>query len=229
MNKIIFKDIESSEIKGLLICELPPITKPKMRVQETEINGVDGSLIEELGYETYDKTLKIALRGNYDIDEVIKYFSGSGNVTFSNEDDKYYKATIINQIDYERLLRFKEANVVFRVQPFKYALNETITTLTSSGSSVFNNGLELSKPIIKIKGTGTITLSINNLQVFSYAFPTDENEVVIDSEKQDAYLGSVLKNRNMIGDFPILESGSNLITWEGAIEKIEINPKSRWL
>lgn len=229
MNKIIFKDIESSEIKGLLICELPPITKPKMRIQETEINGVDGSIIEELGYESYDKNLKIALRGNYDIDEVIKYFSGSGNVTFSNEDDKYYKATIVNQINYDRLLRFKEANVVFRVQPFKYELDEPTTIIAESGKSVTNNGLEVSKPIMKITGRGTIILSINNQQVFNYIFPDGENEVVIDSEKQDAYLGNVLKNRNMIGDFPILESGSNLITWEGAIEKIEINPKSRWI
>ena len=229
MSKIIFKDIESSEIKGLLICELPPITKPKMRIQETEINGVDGSIIEELGYESYDKNLKIALRGNYDIDEVIKYFSGSGNVTFSNEDDKYYKATIVNQINYERLLRFKEANVVFRVQPFKYELDEPTTTIAESGKSVTNNGLEVSKPIMKITGRGTIILSINNQQVFNYIFPDGENEVIVDSEKEDAYLGNVLKNRNMIGDFPILESGSNLITWEGAIEKIEINPKSRWI
>ena len=229
MSKIIFKDIESSEIKGLLICELPPITKPKMRIQETEINGVDGSIIEELGYESYDKNLKIALRGNYDIDEVIKYFSGSGNVTFSNEDDKYYKATIVNQINYERLLRFKEANVVFRVQPFKYELDEPTTTIAESGKSVTNNGLEVSKPIMKITGRGTIILSINNQQVFNYIFPDGENEVIVDSEKEDAYLGNVLKNRNMIGDFPILESGSNLITWEGAIEKIEIDPKSRWI
>ena len=61
MNKIIWKDIESTEIKGLMICELPPITKPKMRVQETTIDGVDGSIIEELGYESYDKTITIAL------------------------------------------------------------------------------------------------------------------------------------------------------------------------
>lgn len=123
-NKIIWKDIDSSTIKGLLICELPPITKPKMRVQETTVDGVDGSIIEDLGYETYDKSIRIGLTRDYDIDEVIKYFTGEGNIVFSNEPNKYYKAKIIEQIDYTRLLRFKEAEVKFRIQPFKYEYQE---------------------------------------------------------------------------------------------------------
>ena len=133
MNKLIWKGIDSSKIKGLLICELPPITKPKMRVQETIIDGVDGSIIEELGYESYDKSIKIGLTYGFDIDEVIKYFSGEGEVIFSNEPDKYYKAKIINRIDYERLLRFKEAVVKFIVQPFKYEYQEE-ETITATGS-----------------------------------------------------------------------------------------------
>lgn len=229
MNKIIWKDIESTEIRGLIICELPPITKPKMRVQETTIDGVDGSIIEELGYESYDKTIAIGLTKNFDIDEVIDYFTGEGNITFSNEPERYYKAKIIEQIDYERLLRFKTANVKFRVQPFKYELDESKVTLTESGKSVLNNGLKESKPIMTIKGTGTIELSINNLLVFRYTFPEGENEVVIDSEKQDAYLGTILKNRNMTGEFPILKSGSNIVSWSGNVTSILVEPKSRWI
>ena len=229
MNKIIFKGIESTEIKGLLISELPPISKPTLRVEETTINGVDGSVIEELGYESYDKTIVIGLTGKYDIDEVIKYFSGAGNITFSNEPDKYYRARIIDQIDYERLLRFRTANVKFKVQPFKYKLNEASKTLTKSGTSVTNSGLEASKPRMTIKGTGTIELMVNGNTLFSYTFPEGETEVVIDSEKQDAYLGSVLKNRNMSGEFPILNSGENTISWTGSITSIVVEPNSRWL
>lgn len=229
MNKIIWKDIESTEIKGLMICELPPITKPKMRVQETTIDGVDGSIIEELGYESYDKTITIGLTKGFDIDEVIEYFTGEGNITFSNEPDKYYKARIIDQIDYERLLRFKTAEVTFRVQPFKYELNERKATLTESGKKVINNGLQKSKPIMTITGSGTIELLVNNLLVFRYTFPEDETEVIIDSEKQDAYLGEVLKNRNMTGEFPILKSGVNVISWSGDVTSVVVEPKSRWI
>lgn len=228
MNKIIWKGVDSSTIEGLMICELPPITKPKMRVQETTIDGVDGSIIEELGYESYDKSLKIGLTYNFDVDKIIKYFTGEGQVVFSNEPNKYYIAKIINQIDYERLLRFKEATVKFRVQPFKYKLNESTTTLTQSGK-VINTGLEYSKPIMKITGSGTVEILVNGLATFTYTFPENETEVIIDSEKEDAYLDTALKNRNMTGEFPRLLDGENTISWSGNVTSIVVEPKSRWL
>lgn len=233
-NLILWKTIDSTTINGLVICELPPITKPKMRVLETTIDGVDGSIIEDLGYESYDKTIKIGLSKNYDINEIIEYFSGEGNLILSNEKMgngkfPYYKAKIIEQIDYERLLRFKTANVKFRVQPYKYLFNEKTQTITENGSKVNNQGLEVSKPKMTIFGSGTIQLSVNNLLVFEYTFPEDETSVVIDSENQDAYLGNVLKNRNMTGEFPILNPGENTISWDGNITKIEVDANSRWL
>ena len=439
MGYIIWKGVKSTEIKGLLICQLPPITKPQMRVSETYIDGCDGSIIEELGYEPYDKTVSIALRGDFDIDEVIKYFTGEGEIVFSNEPDKVYRARIHAQIDYNRLLRFRQANVLFRVQPFKYAFNEGISTtqtamasgrsivLTDSGNTpmiistdaesvlihgknlldanafelwsnathevfedgykivatggtnktytharlglplgmkgksytlicdeleiipsnascgvqviiktsggmvyhgifykaksvdfvvpedateielgiytnntnepltanntlivkglrivptefkaepwckfeylrevetidgqallmglepttiltdeenismtatyfkpfeVVNKGLETSRPKMTITGNGTIAISVNDVGVFEYTFPEGENQVVIDSEKEDAYLGNALKNRNMNGEFPILQSGKNKIEWTGDVESIDVEVRSRWL
>ena len=469
MGYIIWKGVRSTEIKGLLICQLPPITKPKMRVSETVIDGRDGSFIEELGYEPYDKTVSIGLRGDFDIDEVIKYFTGEGEIVFSNEPDKVYRARIHAQIDYNRLLRFRQANVVFRVQPYKYAYNEGISTTQTeiaSGISVdayneeddklisfkiygkstqngtpspsspqnivslfedgtaivtvndddvdltvanglkgikvtdkslatytdesgqmwcadeidlkkgvyvkriqefvpilnstnggckelgnyarasvyfpnnvsvntpngmcniasmignytldalhfytqnmqlwlfapinelteitangvvnwfvnkgakflyilktpietvltdeeiamyqslsFNNphtrttndenaymvleyikpfdienkGLETSKPKMTITGSGTVAISVNGVYVFEYTFPSGESKVVIDSEKEDAYLGNVLKNRNMNGEFPIFQPGMNHIEWTGNVQSIDVDVRSRWL
>jgi len=171
VNKLIWKGIDSSTIKGLLICELPPITKPKMRVQETVIDGVDGSIIEELGYESYDKTIKIGLTYGFDIDEIIKYFSGEGEVVFSNEPDKYYKASILNRIDYERLLRFREATVKFRVQPFKYQYQEE--KLIAKTGSV--DGTE-----IKISDVKAIQLKIDGRSIQD-GTPTPETPVEIKS------------------------------------------------
>ena len=232
MNSINWKGIDSESIEGLLICELPPISKPKMRIKETVIDGVDGSFIEELGYESYDKTMKIGLTRDYDIDEVMDYFNGEGNLIFSNEDDKLYKAKIINQIDYQRLLRFKTANVTFRVQPFKYSTGEMskkadITDETSI--NVYNNGNVVSKPQIKIYGTGVINFKLEGRTIFTYTFSSDDTYVVIDSDKQDAYVGSNLKNRFMNGDFPIFQKGKNTISWDGTITKIEISNYSRWI
>ena len=92
----------SNEIIGLLIQQLPPISKPKMRTQVDEIDGRAGDIVTQLGFSAYDKTVEIGLYSNFDIDDVITYFNGSGKVVFSNEPDKYYNYQILDQIDYER-------------------------------------------------------------------------------------------------------------------------------
>lgn len=226
MDNFIFKDI-SSENFNIIVNSLPPISKPTMRVQETIIDGVDGSLIEELGYESYEKKVKITITEN-NVDEIIKWLNGEGNLVLSNESDKYYKANVIGQINFERLMKYLPTEVTFRVQPFKYKLNEESIELTESGS-VNNLGLEKSKPIIKIVGSGNIEFLVNDSLIFTYTFPEEDSEVIIDSEKEDAYLNGELKNRNMIGGFPIFSSGENKISWNGEITSITIEPKSRWL
>ena len=120
MNYIVLNGKNSNEINGLIISSLPPITKPKIRTASEEIDGRDEDIITKLGYSAYDKEFEIGLAGNYNVDDVISYFDSSGEVIFSNEQDKYYKYQIIDQIDFDRLLRFKKANVKMHVQPFKY-------------------------------------------------------------------------------------------------------------
>ena len=439
MNSIIWNGVSSTTIKGLTICDLPPITKPELRVDEIKIDGRDGSIFEDLGYSSYNKSITIGLVGDYDINTVIKYFTGEGDIVFSNEPEKVYRAKIFADIDYDRLLRFRKAKIKFRVQPFKYKFNEVLKetqTATTSGTifhfdelykivsldidgetgtiktvgknlfdyksniiknssgltnvlnadgsittsgiisvnyagvthsfinkllingctytmsqkypstkvymqlsaqnnttkeytyvyltnknkytfvadtehytysltvqtsaieyygnenitttnyyqlefgavatefepyvsntyayttteklaehitvfppkttlfnsntddmtveyikpfEVFNEGLENSKPLMILKGSGTVEISVNGEGVFSYTFPDGEKEVYIDSEKEDAYLGTELKNRNMNGEFPILMPKTNKIEWSGDIESISILPRSRWL
>ena len=186
MNYLIWKSINSKDIKGLLISELPPITKPKMRVQETKIDGVDGSIIEELGFESYNKKVVIGLSKDFDIDEVIEYFNGEGQVIFSNEPDKYYNAKIIDQIDYERLLRFRTAIVTFRVQPFKYEYQEEEKTLDiniAKGQTATINGAKI------------INLSVEGKTVQN-GNPTPETPIAIESitgKEEDTLEGKWIK------------------------------------
>lgn len=224
MNSIIWKGVDSTTKKGLIITSLPPITKPPMKVNETTIEGRDGSIIEELGYQPYDKEVKVGLTRDFDIDSIIAYFTGAGQLVMSNEPDKVYDAQIIGQIDYERLLRFRTASVKFRVQPYKHKWGEA----SSGAGTVVNSGNAESKPIITMQGSGTVEVKLGDVTQFSYTFPDGENEVVIDSEKEDAYLGNVLKNRNMTGEFLKLSVGSNEVSYTGTVTAFQLSRVSRW-
>lgn len=230
MSYIIWNSKNSNNISGLLICDLPPISKPQMRTEKIEIDGADGDVIQNLGYKSYTKTITIGLTKNYNIDEIIKYFDGSGTLTLSNESDKYYNAQIIDKIDYNKLINFKKASVKFYVQPYKYKLNETATELnitTETELTVNNQGLEDSKPIITLYGSGLIGIYINGIKTFEVNITSEY--VTIDSLNQEAYKNTSLKNSDMNGDFPVFKPGNNVITWSGSLTKIIVNPKSRWL
>lgn len=156
-NYVIINGVNSLTIQGLAINNLPPITKPMIRTQREEIDGRDGDIVTELGYSAYDKQMEIGLYGNFDIDEIIKYFTGEGTIVFSNEADKYYNFKILDQIDYEKLLKFKTATITLHCQPFKYPLEEEpveaeITTLTGAGETITLNNTEEAPMKINLKG-----------------------------------------------------------------------------
>ena len=232
-NYIELNGVNSQTIEGLLIQELPPITKPKMRTQIEEIDGKSGDIITELGYSAYDKSVSIGLYGDFDIDQIIEYFNSSGTVVFSNEPDKYYNYNILSQIDFERLIRFRTATVKFHCQPFKYSQEDNSKTFTITNQtliSIRNVGNIYSKPVLTITGTGNIGLYLNGVQIFAIALG-NLNQIIIDTNEMNAYLGETLLNRIVTGDYDNfkLNSGLNTISWSGNISQIQIDNFSRWI
>ncbi len=235
-NYIILNGVNSNTITGLLISTLPPITKPKQRTQIEEIDGRDGDIVVSLGYSAYTKEFDIGLYGDFDINDVMTFFNGNGTVTFSNEEDKYYNYQILDQIDYEKLIRFKKAKIKMHVQPFKYSTVEGTRTFTINDEeeiTVNNSGNYVSKPVITIEGSGTINLSVNDEQVLVIELDENGDTIVIDTNNMEAYNESTkaLMNRDVTGDYDnlYLSSGKNTISWTGTITKIQIKNYSRWL
>ena len=233
MNYVILNGINSNTIDGLLIQELPPISKPRIRTEVEEIDGRNGDILTRLGYAAYDKQMKIGLYGNFDINEVIAFFNSYGEITFSNEPDKYYKYEIVEQIDFERLVRFREATVTFHMQPFKYSNTEEMLTFNTEGLSeieVTNSGNCISKPIITLFGSGTINLSLNGNQLFVIDL-TNDNQITIDTNTMEAYLDGILKNRLVTGNYDnfALVECNNTLSWSGDITQIDIENYSRWI
>lgn len=234
MDYIIINGKKSTLINGLIITSLPPVTKPKIRYTAEEIDGVDGDVINKLGYGAYDKTFTIGLSYNYNVDDVIEYLNTEGQITFSNEPDKYYNFTTLNQIDFEKLIRFKTAKITIHVQPFKYSTIESTKNYDFSSDNqsliVRNNGNIYSKPIITLFGNGTIELSLNGKQVFTIVL---NGSMVLDTQSQNAYDPSTLDflNRYVTGDFKnlYLSVGKNTISWTGNITQVKIDYASRWI
>ena len=93
MNYIILNGTKSTIVQGLLIQELPPISKPQIRTNIETIDGLDGDIITKLGYAAYDKELSVGLKKDANVNDVISYFvnNDSGKIIFSNEPDFYYR------------------------------------------------------------------------------------------------------------------------------------------
>lgn len=233
MNFITLNGIRSDSVKGLLISELPPVVKPQQRTEIEEIDGRDGDIVTKLGYSAYDRTMLIGLHGDFDIDDVIRFFDSEGDAVFSNEPDKLYKYQILDDIEFERLIRFRKAKVNFHVQPFKYSAVERIKTINAESEDSFrvlNSGNTVARPRITITGTGTINLSLNNHQMFVINLG-NEGYITIDTEEMNAYKGSVLKNRLVTGNYDnfALTLGMNVISWTGDVDAVSIEKYSRWI
>lgn len=235
---LILNGVSSKNITGLLIQSLPPISKPKIRTSVEEIDGRDGDIVTTLGYAAYDKPISIGLKGDYNVDDVIEYFNGSGQVIFSNELDKYYNYAIYDTIDFNRLIRFRTATLNMHVQPFKYSVDEPPIKWTNTNGttianiSVRNTGNIYSKPILTITGSGTVNVYINNTQILELKLSAAGEKIIIDVESMNATDtdGNYL-NRQVTGDYDnlIFAVGSNSLRVTGTLTSVTIDKYSRWI
>lgn len=233
---IIINGVSSKNINGLLIQSLPPISKPKMRTSIEEIDGRDGDVVTTLGYAAYDKPITIGLKGDYNVDDVIKYFNTSGKVTFSNELDKYYNFAIYDTIDFNRLIRFKTANINLHVQPFKYSIDEPPITFNNTNGAttktitVRNTGNIYSRPKLTITGSNTITVYLGNTQIFSIDLSAAGETIIIDDFNATDGEGNYL-NRQVTGDYENfkLPIGVNSLRITGTFTSVTIDKYSRWI
>lgn len=229
-NSIIINGVSSDTVAGLLICELPPITKPLMRTDIEEIDGRNGDIVTKLGYSAHDKTFSVGLTRGFDINEVIAFFAQSGTITFSNEADKYYLFDQLEQIDFERLVRFRTADATVHVQPFKYPVSEAAVSGSASPLTVTNGGNATSAPSYTIKGSGDVTLSLDGYQILAISLGTGD-EITVDVSTMDATGGGQLRNRSVTGDYSLLAltPGEHTVSWTGSVTNVSITNYTRWI
>jgi phage-related protein len=222
----VWKGINSLN-KNIGVEKLPDIERPEANIKKIEIEGRSGYLTEDSSdtYKSIIKTCECYLK-NGSVEEISAWLTGLSEVVFSNEPDRKYKATIINKIPFTKIVpAVKKFIVIFDCQPFKYQVSQGIIALTEPGV-IINQGTVESRPILKIYGTGDISVTVNG-NTFSVIGLTDY--VTVDSDLMDCYRDTELWNNKMTGDFPVFFVGQNSISWTGNITKIEITPNWCWL
>ena len=208
---VIINGTSSETLQGLQVLSLPPITQPRMRTSVATIDGRPGDIVTKLGYEAYDRKIRVLLHHTYDPDRV-------------------YKFETIAAFGFERAVKFKTAEITFHVQPYKVKNPAESQTISGSSATVTNTGNTTSAPKLRISGSGTVTINIDGSQAFVITMPS--GGIVIDSEALDAYAGNNLANRSVTGSYEKLwlSPGSHTISRSGgSVSSMVIENASRWI
>lgn len=229
-----FGSKNSYEDFGILISQRPSISSPKRRVNKISIPGRNSNLIvDEKTYDDITLSLECSVKDNDNImnklDDIKAWLfeSGESDLIFDFQSDKKYIAQVVNSIDFKVVYKYiSQFPIIFNCRPFKYETEMNMIEMTKEGI-ILNPGSIYSDPIIKIFGSGDITLNINSETI---KLKQVKEHIILDTVQQNCYsedIGNL--NSKMSGEFPKLETGENNISWTGAVYKVEVTPNWRWL
>lgn len=225
MNYFLWNGVNSLT-HGVVAEKLPEAGRDKERVEKVVIPGRSGHLT--ISDDVYDGSVMAVTCGLTDLtkrDTILAWLRGSGTVVFSNDLTHSHRARITDAVEVERVSdNFKQLIVLFDCQPFRYEATPATDTLTVSGS-VTNAGNMVSLPIIKVTGSGVLTI---NGTAYTITATAGEAYVTINSEIEECYYGALNRNNKVSGGFPTLAVGANTITLGAGITQVEITRNDRW-
>lgn len=223
---------------GILVEKRPELPSPKRRVSYVDIPGRHSGLrYDEKTFEDITIAVECSFKGDpyKRIDDIKKWLIGSGeqDLIFSYQPDKRYVAQVVNSIDFSIALKIvSKFIIIFNCRPFKYEVeNAPVTIDTGDGVSLVNAGSVESRPIIKVFYTEEGSFKINDYELLLSKI--NAPYVILDCDLEEAYFleeGLPANANNYIsGEYPVLSTGINTITFTGGITKLEITPNWRWL
>ncbi|MBF0709721.1 MULTISPECIES: hypothetical protein [unclassified Gemella] len=233
---IIYNGVRSSEL-GLRLVDDITFESPEKDVELINIDGVNGSKIRsKQRLNVISKTFPFKVYNfNVDIQDII----GKLNVTYLNQEDKWhdfelswdpdyiYKAYCYETFSIEGSLKARKKCVInFKVHPVKFRKNGFRKfVFMRTGDYLVNPEKREAKPLIKLVGSGDVTLNINS-QIFR--LKGVQGHIIIDCESQSASWDNKEAQYDKVYSYPFpkLELGKNLINWDNSNFRVEITP--RW-
>lgn len=224
----------SSDTFPLTITTPPQVTHSEIRGESYVIPGRDGELFTQNPYRgnaeirvSFAMVAADAVNTSdsyaQKLRDIRKWLSGAGKLIIGDSTDSYYevlKTTIVT--DSRVIQRYGIIEVAFTVYPYEF-LSSGDTAITTF--PITNNAC-ISRPLYKISGSGSGTLTVNNNNM---TYTVDGN-LYIDTRKLIAYKldnGSKLNRSDKINgiyDELLLNPGSNSIS--ATVGTLEVTP--RW-
>lgn len=231
MEKFIFKNISSKDMNVLIKNKLPIVPRAEKNISQIEIPGRSGCLFEDSNsYKTISYSLECNTKRNVNINKLKEWLCGQGDLILSNNDNVYYKACIVNQLDISTMVRyFNSFQVDFILQPFAYSreiyikeyqnIVEKDLIITEATTNMF--------PIIEVYGNEDVNITINKQSVKV----NPEEYITLDCENQEAYKDNENANSKILGDLSKihLKPGKNELYFVGNYDKIIIKYRKMFL
>ena len=224
-------DNQNTKTLGFALVGRPNIPSANKRYESTEVEGRDGSLTRFLGYEDLKFSLNFNILFQSDIKQKLREIKGmfaqASTLSFDDGPNFYYKIKQDQISETESVIKASGVfSVDFVAEPFEYQKTSS-AAYTTKPIILTNQATAEALPLIKVTGTGTVVLNVNGTGITLTGLTSS---IVLDSELQEAYTGLTTNmNSSMNGEFPILRTGNNTITWTGTVTKVEIDPKWRWI
>jgi len=223
---------QNSDSNGLWISKLPPITRAQERTQDITVPGRAGVLTMKQGEDVYDPVLRkctVTARNAMNLQPLLDWLRGEGELIFSNEIDMVYHARISAEVAFARISPdLCQAQIQFLCEPFKghrHADKDKVT-MTAAGT-VHNPGDVASKPIVKVTGANsncTVTIGTQAM-----TFNSLNETITVDCGAQLVLKADgTLWGGTFEGAFWKIPKGESAVTIGNATQ-VEIQPEWRWV
>lgn len=226
-----YKGIRSTDM-GLQIDGNLEFSAPRRDVNLVSVAGRDGDLVMDNGrYESVLRTINCRLKTtNENVETLINrihnwlstdvgfhdfFWSGDPGFTFKAMVDSPSRAG-------RTLARLARVALKFRVHPIKYLTSSLNERAVTSGDNIANQFLLDAKPIIRVLGTGDIVINFGSQtldlrDVFQEITIDCETMTVIGHDGNAEFT-------KMYSTFPVLETGNNVVTFDGNFQ-VFITPR----
>lgn len=225
----VWKGVDSRTM-SIWVQQYPPIVRPPERYETVTIPGRPGALTMLEGSDVYDpyvREMKIMPKPGANIYQIMRWLTGSGAVIFGHEPNRSQQARIYDEVDFQKEFAQQRSAVLrFLCDPFKtlVTVEEPITVdLTAENYTITNPGDVTAYPLLTATCTGSFAITIGDTRI---VLSNASGTATIDCES-----GAIMAEGNYrtYGDFGCFPLGNTVITWEGDITGLTIQPRWRWL